>query len=399
MSELLRKSDVKRITGLELNALQFAGVLDRGVFDGSHITSSGTPIYDIDGELLFYRVPVRRGQKASALADVAANSVFGAPLLAVQHGLEWEEQQIKMSAEAAARKIRSNIDFDKMEFVAYSYPKMAIRFSKGNNEILMLELFSWTQVPSERDVAPGPQEYGFSRWSLVRETPEEKKQKNITNYRKRVSQWDELFPPLPPKLRKESFKPEYIKYAEFERQLKAIPTVPRIETRDLYYSLDDNDHHPCYELRGQQTGVWCVAASVQMLLDFYRYDYEQTRVAQALNLGTLTNPNSLPYANDGDVVTVIESMTGNALNATMNTNPSWTEFRGEIRANHPLISFIPGHSRTVAGYTRTSLFEWYVFRGLLVYDPWPPNAGVITRWENFDTQTYRRTFTAAVTMV
>jgi hypothetical protein len=99
-------------------------------------------------------------------------------------------------------------------------------------------------------------------------------------------------------------------------------------------------------------------------------------------------------------VTVLEAMTGNALDATMNTSPSWTEFRSEIRANRPLISFIPGHSRTVAGYTRSGLVLAGLspFRGLLVYDPWPPNAGVITKWENFDTQTYRRTFTARVTL-
>jgi GTP cyclohydrolase II len=35
-------------------------------------------------------------------------------------------------------------------------------------------------------------------------------------------------------------------------------------------------------------------------------------------------------------------------------------------------------------------------RGLLVYDPWPPNVGVITRWENFDTTTYRFAFTTAL---
>jgi hypothetical protein len=52
----------------------------------------------------------------------------------------------------------------------------------------------------------------------------------------------------------------------------------------------------------------------------------------------------------------------------------------------------------VAGYTRSflSLIGQPPFRGLLVYDPWPPNAGVITRWENFNTTTYRRTFTARV---
>jgi hypothetical protein len=178
------------------------------------------------------------------------------------------------------------------------------------------------------------------------------------------------------------------------------PRALRItDTRELHYSPLDTDHVPCFELRGQLTSVWCVAASVQMVLDFYRYNYQQTRIAQELGLGTLANPSGLPYANDGDVVTVLNALSNNSLTASMNTSPSWYEFRAEIRANRPLISFVPGHSRAVAGYTSTRIFSWYLFRGLLVYDPWPPTTGVITRWENFDAMTYRRTFTAKVTLV
>jgi hypothetical protein len=36
----------------------------------------------------------------------------------------------------------------------------------------------------------------------------------------------------------------------------------------------------------------------------------------------------------------------------MHTAPAFDVYRNEIRANRPLISFVPGHSRTVAGYTR-----------------------------------------------
>ncbi|MPN56221.1 hypothetical protein SDC9_203907 [bioreactor metagenome] len=85
----------------------------------------------------------------------------------------------------------------------------------------------------------------------------------------------------------------------------------------------------------------------------------------------------------------------------MVATPTFSLHVNEIRANRPLISFIPGHSRAVAGYTR-SLFALAGspgFSGLLVYDPWPPNAGVITRWENFNTQTYRYAFTAHVNTV
>ncbi len=136
-----------------------------------------------------------------------------------------------------------------------------------------------------------------------------------------------------------------------------------------------------------------------MALDFYRYNYAQTRIASELGLGTVSSPSGLPYGNEQLVVDKLESLTSNALAAGMNWSPSFTEFRTEIRGNRPLISFIPGHSRTVAGYTRSGLPWLSPFRGLLVYDPWPPNAGVITRWENFDSQTYRVTFNARLSLV
>lgn len=170
-------------------------------------------------------------------------------------------------------------------------------------------------------------------------------------------------------------------------------------SRDLRFSTRSGDHGVCFELRDQQTNVWCVGASVQMLLDFYRYEYSQVRLAQELGLGTLANPNGMLYANDSVVVTVIEKLTARALDATMYTSNPFSRFRSEINANRPLISFIPGHSRAVAGYTDTSWIFGVGFQGLLVFDPWPPNSGVITRWENFNASTYRRTFPAQVTVV
>lgn len=174
-----------------------------------------------------------------------------------------------------------------------------------------------------------------------------------------------------------------------------------VDAREIHYSSRDADHHPCYELRGQQTSVWCVAASVEMVLNFYRYPYDQVRLARELGLGTLANPNGLSYADVGDVVTVMENLSSNALDVTMHTNPGWSVFHDEISANRPLISFVPGHSRSVAGYThsRIALVNQIPFRGLLVYDPWPPNAGVITRWENFATQIYQYAYSSVLQQI
>ncbi len=170
---------------------------------------------------------------------------------------------------------------------------------------------------------------------------------------------------------------------------------------ELQFSTRGTNHATCYEVQGQETPVWCVAASVEMLLDFYRYQYSQDRVAAELGLGTRANPDDLAPGQEGIVVSVIEALTSNALDVTRLDNPAWEDFRDEIVANRPVISFVPGHARTVAGYTDTGPVTGALgpFRGLLVYDPWPPIQGVVTRWENVGVQIYTIAFTARLDLV
>ena len=390
MPPIIDRRTAARLAGLELNALIAAEAIPAAPFEGGKVSASPSEIYDPNGEILFYRVPVR-ARNAATFVDIAASAVFGATLLRVGLTLPWDEKALLEAAEKQARKLR--LRYERMRFVAYSYPKIAVQFLAGNEEVLMLEIGTWDEVPrrSQRkaDEPPG----NFDRYSLIDEYPPRPRdgEKRITE---RLRQWEEV---LLSKTARD-LDARVISIDAFRQGLGPILTS-RTDTRRVAYSPIAGDHVPCFELRGQRTGVWCVAASVQMILDFYRYNYDQVRIASELGLGTLASPNGLPYSRDNDVVVVLEQLTSNALDASMNTTPSWTEFRNEIRANRPLISFIPGHSRAVAGYTETSIFSWSTFRGLLVYDPWPPNAGVITQWENFDASTYRRTFTAHITLV
>src|SRR4051794_11621795 len=391
---LVTRQLASRLAGLEVNALVAAGTLPAALFDDARVSASPTPIYDLNGEVLFYRVALRAKESAGMFADIAASPVFGDTLLRVSHGLVWDEKALIAAAEAAAKKQQRGFRYESARFVAYSYPKVAVQFLAGNEEVAMIELGSWTPVPPARkrprkeDEPPAD----FERWSLIEEYPRYKPAAGERRIAEKIRQWEEIAPATG------RFDPRVISSDRFKNEFEAI-TAFRVDTRRVAYGPRAGDHVPCYELQGQETNVWCVAASVQMVLDFYRYNYDQTRIAADLGLGTLANPNGLPYTSDGLVVTVLEALTSNALDANMNTTPSWSEFRSEVRANRPLISFIPGHSRTVAGYTATTIFSWSTFRGLLVYDPWPPTTGVITQWENFDTSTYRRTFTAAVKLV
>ena len=375
---------VPLIAGLELNALRTAGVLGED-YEKLRVAKRGTPVHDLSGPVLFYRVPLQRGREGAGYADIAVHEALGEPLLATAIGGAWTEKALLEEGIAAARKGRRSLKYDSVRFVAYSYPKIALQFLAKDAEVLLLELFTWAEVPPapQRERKPLEPE-NFERFSLLAELPAAERRRRTLTFRKRVGAWDS------PKLRR--IDVSTISAAK----LRSTLILKLIDQRELHYSTRNTDHFPCYELRGQQTNVWCVGASTEMLLNFYRYTYDQVRLAQELGLGTLANPNGLPYARVGDVVTVIENLTGNALDATMHVNPGFNIFRDEIRANRPLISFVPGHSRTVAGYTRSLWPLAGGFRGLLVYDPWPPNAGVITRWENFATQTYQYAYSAVL---
>jgi len=390
---------IQRIAGFELNALRLSGALGEE-FEKVRIPKRGTTIYDLNGAVLFYRIPLRRGQIASGYVDIAADEAFGEPLLATSMGLAWDEKALLETGTARVLEVWPQLKYDAVRFVAYSFPKIALQFLLRRKEVLMLELFSWVEIPPK---PPEPRKQlepsNFERWSLLDELPENVKRTRVRNFRERLElsnlpalQMIDLSVIMKEKL-----------------QIRDI-VIKLFDTWEIHYSQRQNDHYTCYELRSQQTPVWCVAASVEMVLNFYRYSYDQVRIAQELDLGTCAMPNGLPYSRVGDVVTVMENLTSNALDVTMHTNPTWNIFHSEISANRPMISFIPGHSRSVAGYTHSLLnFPGQVpYRGLLVYDPWPPPAtnctdpevgGVITRWENFATQTYQFAYSSVLRQV
>lgn len=385
----------RMVAGVEMNALALTGVFPKEQLAEAEIVEEATAIHDIDGEVLFYRFAMVRGRSDVGAVDIAADEVLGELLLAYGDGQTWEPKALLGEARQHGHERGIGCDdFDELRFVAYSYPKLAVQFLRKGEEVEMLELFSWEPVPPAEKTEHKPLEPGdFERWSLRRELGEKERTVRAERFNERLAAIKEL--------RDHMHEFGLIPWRIEPQRWWEIIVIRLVDTREIRYSLRSSHHTPCYELRGQETNVWCVAASSQMLLDFYRYEYTQARLAEELDLGTREHPNGLPYSRVGDVVTAIEALTGDALDTTMVVNPGFATFRNEIRANRPLISFVPGHSRTVAGYTQNliPILSRNRFRGLLVHDPWPPNAGVITRWENFATQVYQYAYTARVATI
>ena len=354
---------------------------------GAEVESAATPVHDLSGDVLFWRARLG-GRKARGYLDVAASPAMGAVLVAASPDAVWEpERLVEQALEVLAKQNDgTQVEVDEVRFVDYSHPKLALQLRREGREVAMLELHTWEVVPPASKRERGAPPADFERWSFLGSLTAKARESRAARYDTAVGELSRLVE----RLDRDRFTVSVV---------DTVDILLRTRRRDLHYGTRNSDHQVCYELRGQQTNVWCVAASVQMVLDFYRYEYDQVRVAAELGLGTPSSPTGLPYANDALVVTVLERLSGNALDATMFTTNPFSRFVNEINANRPLVSFVPGHSRTVVGYSETGwLLLTATDRGLTVFDPWPPSSGVVTRWENFDVTTYRRTFTAQVTL-
>lgn len=392
--------NIRRVFWAELCLLRASDILPE-TYEGGRLTNVYSSIYDLNGEILFYRVGIESTDGQAGFADISLNPAFADPVLATAEDARWEPEKLISEAFQHAQKyIDKPVASVEIRFVAYSHPKLAIEFLVEGESLVMLELFSWHPIDRrEQKDQDGKKELGLMAFSYADAVADDVKEKNQAILKERQQLWEKS-------LALESIRkidPSRIK-GNWIQDLEWIIWKPLslYTSRELHYSSRNDDHFTCYEVRGQETNVWCVGASVQMMLDFYRYEYTQVRLARELGLGTLQNPNGLPYANVGDIPTVLERMTNNALDATLVTSPGFNLFKSEILANRPVNSIIDGHSRTVAGYKQSLLFYLPTglptYRGLLVYDPWPPNAGVIRRWENFTSNNHLWATTAQLNL-
>src|SRR5512140_3648398 len=264
---LRKQKDARRIALLELNALAASGAWGQLDAAGLRVVARGTPIYDLNGELLFHRFALRKGD-LPGWADVAASPAFASPLIATSFGVAWEPAApIEPAARAAGRRAASA----KARIVAYSPPKIAVQFLAGDREVALIEAFTGIPVPRARrkEISDAPPS-NFERWSLLDSISSKKKRTNDRQMQKRLDGWDDICPPA--RWRKLEPRLSVISPDVFQTIFEARF---RTRTRELHYSGLQTDHAPCYEVRGQLTNVWCVAASAQMILDFYRYEYTQ----------------------------------------------------------------------------------------------------------------------------
>ncbi len=343
-------------------------------------------IHDLNGEPLFYEFSAMRGKRQAGLVKAGASKLIGSPVTSVQMGpRKWSPKKAVKVAERKAQKAVSGGRLIGSSFVCYSYPKIGVkvdvRGARGETRSLIYDVADGTRI----------KRFGYDElegqvaWSYLEEMVGENADRRQKLWEMRDEELDAAIQETPKAFAKSYTAREAVKVLPSLAVVSRYP-IPFYSSRVLKFSPRCNAHD-CFELYAQQTNVYCAVATGQMILDFYRYHYDQDDIAAAMGTGAGGTSNT-------GQVNGYESLSNNCLDATYDTSANWSEAKAEIDENRPVKSGIPGHARACAGWKRQNL--WLIGQPrkywLRIYDPWPWNSDICNGgalyWEDWDSITH-----------
>jgi hypothetical protein len=297
----------------------------------------------------------------------------------------WSPEQGTDRARKAAQALYPQGQIKNTDLVCYSYPKIGVRVdveAEQREVSLIFDVADGSQVTRY-----GPDELeGQTAWSYLDNIPPWEADNRIRLWDLRDKERDAARTATPKVFARGFTSTE----AEKIRETMLLPSkyriIPLVSSRVLQYGPRCTTHD-CFALYAQQTSVYWAVATGQMILDFYRWNFDQAAIAAAMGTGAGGTDNSGQVAG-------YQSLSNTCLVASLDLSADWAEAKAEIDANRPVKSGIPGHARACAGWQRQNL--WLVGqppkRWLRIYDPWPWNAdlcqGGAVYWEDWDAVTH-----------
>ncbi len=342
-------------------------------------------IHDLNGEPLFYEYTVHDGRRQLGRAKAAASRLVGAPVVTIEDGpRKWDPAKARDAALAAAKRALPRQELVAREFVCYSFPKIGVRVEVAGEggRSLIFDVADGSMVQEFGSDAPE----GQAAWSFLDEKAPEARETALRRAEENDRELDaargaarELFGTAFTARELVAVRPRIALVSDYV-------AIPFYSSRVLKYAPRCTPHD-CFALYAQQTNVYCAVATGQMILDFYRWNFDQTAIAAAMGTGA-------GGTSQAGQETGYRSLSNQCLEAWHDYSADWAEAKAEIDANRPLKSGIPGHARACAGWKRqnVSLIGTTPKRWLRIYDPWPWNANICeggdVYWEDWDAVTH-----------
>ncbi len=356
------------------------GIPDFEEWGFANVDTEPLIIHDLNGARLFYDFNVKVKKRIVGVVRASADKAVGSPVISLQLGPHrWSVDDATEGAMKEVERSGARTDATETSLVCYCYPKIAVRAGGANTEAGPASmLFDVSDLkPVERygaDEMEGVSSYSFldevaipegslrrSRWEAA-ESDLEASRDAVSEDLDKGTAPATLQPKLAPR--------PYHRLIPFYSS-NTVKFAPRCNAPEVF------------RLYAQQTNVYCAVATGQMILDFYKYHFDQPTIAAAMGTGAYGTSNT-------GQVNGYESLSNNGLDATYDNTAAWSEAKAEIDANRPLKSGIPGHARACAGWKRQNitLIGQPPKRWLKIYDPWPWNANICNGgavyWEDWD---------------
>lgn len=329
-------------------------------------------IHDLNGQPLFYDFPILSlNNEQLGLVRASANRVLGVPAPTVyMGGLRWHVGDATLWAREFVQR-EHKVKVIETQLVCYAYPKLGIAVSwedrTGEIRRAIIDVGDRSVVPEEVK----PEVRGPGAWSLYDHMPEKAVPEAVEGF----APYDRIVDEL--QERSGVDLAAYVELAQFQAIQSVMATVISFYSTKILTFCTHGYSHECGRMHGQENGYYCVVATGQMILDFWRYHHPQNHIAT--QMGTTTS--GTDYTGE---VNGLESITCSHFDAQSDFSPTFAEAKAEIDANRPFDYSYSYHAMACFGYREQilAIAGTQPQHSVYIYDPSPVNVGTI-RWETW----------------
>lgn len=372
----------------ELQVLVAAGQVGHGAIVGGEVDPGRAfPVFDITGEVLMHRVPIRTRRDAGYL-DVAAHPAVGAGLIRVGVDDRYDPATWDSFDDRGAEPV----------VVASSYPRLALGFTDGDGAVAdVVTVDPVPDVPARAvdfippdlgdqvDGTDPPIWWTSEPWSWLALFDEDELERRRFMAQIVIDDWNSI-------VADEGDGPDELRFigSGIGRRIADRLGVRPGPMRTVAYGTADADHRVCHEIRAQKGPYWCLAASLQMVLEFYRYRYPQPDLVNILQIDSSAGFDSRRWR---QLERAVDLLTNHALAATWDDQVHGRSISWSIGRGSPAVMVSPGHARVVVGISSSPAFRgwwldhprWRLGRqpGIRVHDPNPYPGGTLVEWEAY----------------
>ena len=358
---LMEEEHARRHAAFQIHLSVLTNTPGMEAWHGANLGEAAT-VYDLNNQPLFYDFPVLSlGRERIGLVRTAASRVLGVPVFDIYlGGAHWTPGRATLQVrEYVEKKLKGKVIGSKV--ICYAYPKMGIevKWKKPRGKVqrrTVFDIYDLKEIHKEAETdVPGAGI--FSIYDNLSE-------KMVPEALRQFDPHEKIIRNIQDETGLDLSKPLHME--ELQRVQSAIMVLV-----ELFYSKILS----CFNLYSQIDSNNCTEATVQMLLDWWRYDYNQNEIHTVMP----ANPSLVKdYQNE---VTALMNLSLEQLYAYSDFSPDFSKVRREIDASRPFDHSYFGHSTACAGYRGIKLHVpssgELSLESVYIYDPYPVNQGDI----------------------